>query len=840
MRNSVLLLLLGALQADPAREAVDRLRSDAVEERDAAARKLKELGKAAVPELEKAAKTADAETAGLARHLIRVIDIADRLSPRLRRVQPGIEERLAAGDDHAWTVAFLDLDREVFLRRLRGRDLSPLVPAAFRGAKTAEEKQKLCYRVDSHRLAVAVPDLVRLLKDKDEFVRTASLGALTRLQAMETVPQIREALKDPDDLVSGNAAAALGKLGVKEAVPDLAALLGREKYNQRELVMVSLARLGARESIPAISKLLDSGSECEGAVEALRILEAREKIPQILRLLEHHPEGFARSAAVRALNAFKDPSCVPAVVKLLAHENANVRCGALEVLRELRADSALPEIRKRLEDADDGVRQYAVGAIHQTAGKGAAKDLLPRLKDENKWVRQLSAQVLGALEAKEAAPDLIRLLKDPEPVVRKEAAKSLRSLRAREAGSALVEALNDGDVEVRFDALEAVVALRVREALPTLLRIPGIVRPEYAAAAIFKLGGYELIPDLEKRLSHERENVCEIAILALGFLGSRASLARIAPLLEGPATGVQIPAMQALAHLGAKEQGPRLLARFRNREEFFEFFYREPAEALGRLHVKEAIPDLLKALADQDPALGGVAAEALGRMGVREAIPGMLALAGSEEYYDRSAAASALGWLGGTEVVPPLLKLLKDSDGDVAAAAADALAELGVREAAPLIRELVPGLFSRDRFSRPGALCRLGFREAVPALLGDPDRCSFLNAVRHPEAYERLRTRRLGSGVEGARGVLLDRLLRDAGWTLEGPADSPLARAWRASHFWSGDDGGRLSALHVLEGCARGPYTFVVEKDRVRILPVLEALDFWAAWWAAEPKPEKK
>jgi len=103
-------------QDDPAgraREFVGKLRSDKLEEREEAARKLKDLGNAALPEVEKAAQSADAEVAERARSLLKVIRLRLRLTPNLVARIPNVVERLASGDEHSWTALFLEIAPDV-------------------------------------------------------------------------------------------------------------------------------------------------------------------------------------------------------------------------------------------------------------------------------------------------------------------------------------------------------------------------------------------------------------------------------------------------------------------------------------------------------------------------------------------------------------------------------------------------------------------------------------------------------------------------------------------------------------------------------------------------------
>ena len=73
------------------RGIAEQLRSDRVEVREAAAQKLRKIGKPAVPELQKFAGDADKEVSARARLLLAQIGLAPLLSPDIRGAVPGIE-----------------------------------------------------------------------------------------------------------------------------------------------------------------------------------------------------------------------------------------------------------------------------------------------------------------------------------------------------------------------------------------------------------------------------------------------------------------------------------------------------------------------------------------------------------------------------------------------------------------------------------------------------------------------------------------------------------------------------------------------------------------------------
>ena len=215
--------------SDSVRGLIERLRSDKVEERDAAARRLKDLGKAAVPELERAAKSDDAESSARARNLLRTIDLRGRLAPRLLEALPGIEDRLAGDDAHEWTRAFLeamgeDDDGKRRYPKLRGEDVRALVGPALRGAETQDEKHGICSIVHSRSLKSSAGELVALLGDEDPDLRSTAVTTLYLLANRSIVPALVRMLGDPKPEARKAALLALKGCGA-ETAPQIRRLL---------------------------------------------------------------------------------------------------------------------------------------------------------------------------------------------------------------------------------------------------------------------------------------------------------------------------------------------------------------------------------------------------------------------------------------------------------------------------------------------------------------------------------------------------------------------------------------------------------------------------------------
>ena len=135
-----------------ARQEIEKLASDNRAEREAAFLKLKEMGRAAEPELRKAVSSPDPEVTSRVRRLLGRLALVDELPAGLRKAVPGIEDRLVASQDHTWTREFLNATELTTSGApknpaLRKEDLSALIVRALRGAQDREEQRVTADRV---------------------------------------------------------------------------------------------------------------------------------------------------------------------------------------------------------------------------------------------------------------------------------------------------------------------------------------------------------------------------------------------------------------------------------------------------------------------------------------------------------------------------------------------------------------------------------------------------------------------------------------------------------------------------------------------------------------------
>jgi len=470
------LALFAFLQAqdDPARRArelVEKLCSDRLEEREDAARKLKDLGNDALPELEKAAQSGEIELAERSRSVLKVIRVRQRLTPNLVARIPRVVERLASGDGHSWTALFLEIADNITIeddfpdtragssRRervrvhtytlphpdkgkillLKGEDVRTLILPALRAAKSPEERREVFSVIAERNLHPPISEVLHLLKDADPEIRSGGITILAGFGAKAAGGEIRSALKDSMTDVRASATRALGIIGGQDVVSDL------------------------------LTMLEDSSADVRAcAVDVLGDLD---------------PKKEAVAALVRHL---EDPS-------------ADVRARAAFVLGDWDAKEAAPALLEHLEDSDPRVRGQMVTSLAWLEAKEAVPPLLKHLEDPDPVVRGNTVWALGVLKATEAAPEVAKLLMDKSNLVRCNCVEVLSKLKGKDAVPDLVKALEDEDTQVQIRALDELGELRVREAIPDFLKLlssrAGSVRNR-AAVSLCKVGNRKGVPTL--------------------------------------------------------------------------------------------------------------------------------------------------------------------------------------------------------------------------------------------------------------------------------------------------------------------------------------------------------
>jgi HEAT repeat protein len=421
----MLALLVVLLLQDPARALVDRLESDAVEEREGAAKALRDLGAAALPALRAAVRDRTGEVAARAAAVLRAIEVRLLVPDSLRKLYPDLERELERGDESVWGSIVLDIlhDPDPDLEALPSRDRALVYEQALRSAATERHRKDVLQALVEQPARPDPVGVAALLTDANSEIRALAARALGGMHPAAGVEPLRKALQDREENVRYQAARSLGRLKAKEARPDLEALLAHPVPVSTAAAR-ALGQAGVKEAEASLRKLLaEPGALRLAAAQALADLEVEGGDLPLARILA---EGeFADQVEAADHFADRGGKGVPALKRCLKDGNAHGRALAVAALAEAGGAEQVADAAALLGDVEGDVREAAIRALGALDARGIAERIAPLLADREWKVRAAAAEVLGCFQAEGAAERLRGLLRDDAPYVRIAAAEAL-------------------------------------------------------------------------------------------------------------------------------------------------------------------------------------------------------------------------------------------------------------------------------------------------------------------------------------------------------------------------------------------------------------------------------
>ncbi len=788
LRATLLLVVLGGSAVsdeeagNPLRDLVERLRSDRIDEREAAGRKLVDAGPAALVELRRAARDADPEVAQHAALLIRRITAARLLGPAVFRRLPEAETLLAGSRDHDWTRVF---KTSAELPGIRRASLDALAPRALAGALQAletpddpggflrrawgqknnedpiAELRTVVARAADWDLRSAVPILQAWLRNADPDVRECAVLALGHLDIPGIAPDVFRLLRDEHRGCRSAAALVLGLRGYPDAIPALVCALADSETEVWSSALVALEQLDPRAAGDEIERGL-ARDPCPGRGTLIFALE-RLRLGKALQRSRLFPDDMADTdlATARILIDRQRPDAVARIVPLLKDARPGVRGAAVTILQDLNAREAVESIRPLLRDPVPDNQYYALVALAELGGPSLLEDILPIARGGDPQLQHAAIGALGKFGDPRALPDLRRLLEESEEGVRKASVAAMKTLGSPDAAPALLRALEDPEEGVREAATLALLKLSPACAFRRIARMisEGFewslerehVDPDQRpfvlsetrlllaesdpvlrkAALVFarRLGLKDLLPDLLPLAQDpDPEFRCD-ALETLAALHRRASLGSLLPRIEDDSAKIRAMAATRAFDLGSRDEVlpflNRAMAKNGNDEALVSL--------LARIRTRQDVPRFVEALRHDNRDVRVTALESLAALRAGASVPAILPLLEDPEDGVRRDAAVALGTLAAPEAIPSLRKALLDPDPEVQVAVLNALAELRATDALPDLERLLDHDDPALRRTAAEVLGRLGAQTAIPRLremLQDPDYCARQDAAR--------------------------------------------------------------------------------------------------------------
>ncbi len=335
----------------------------------------------------------------------------------------------------------------------------------------------------------AIKPLVKILRDKDKFVRAEAVLDLGKLKAMEARDRLKWMREDKDVEVRINVALALQSLGEQvSGLPELLKELDSTDLNARINALKLARKIGNFSVSENISKNLANPDNNVKwyAILALERIKNPKTFPALLSLLKDRDDNI-RKRVIQTLVNINFSEAVPEITALLSQPgNKELRFPAIRALGYLlpgyyRADRD-KQIELLLKSIDDPERLSKVAAlIAYSRALGATPALKQKVyevsaKDGNKFLKEtleeilkvinkqdfrfmlsaIEVSALSKMKEKAVVPVIFSAAKDQNPLIRKAAMEAFERLNNKIFLTVLYEGLKDSDSRVAEAAEEAI------------------------------------------------------------------------------------------------------------------------------------------------------------------------------------------------------------------------------------------------------------------------------------------------------------------------------------------------------------------------------------------------
>jgi len=606
-----------------------------------------------------------------------------------------------------------------------------------------------------------------------------------------------------------------------------------------------LFELISEDAVPPFRVLLPPllrNPEAEIRAEAaMRIAEigSRRYFSDVLHLLKD-PDPRVRRNAVGAFRTMNTRERGAEIVPLLKERDPGVRAAALGALGHVGHPEHADEVAPFVEDPDQGVRYAAIGALGALRTPKYADRIAPKLKDPDRGTRALTCEALGRMGARQKAAEVASLLQDPNSYVRRTGATTLGNLGATERAGTLLPLLRDADDGVRYYVIEALGRIGARDSAKELIPLlaNGEAMQSQVLEALGKLGAREWAAEVVPFLEKNKEGLRFRAARALGEMDALDHAGRLVPLLRDPHALVRRCAVESLCRMGVPLGLDDMVLLIKDDD----WTVRHAAvDGLGFLGSEEHARKLAALfLRDSDLVTRGRALWALWRMGAKPQPGDVAPILKEQSPIERYGLLTLVGGLGDSAHAKVLIRHTSAADKEERMYAAMAAGRLAVSLPKAEREALSAALRSLEQ--DPAWEVRMGARIAlVGSGSGRPESLkSFFDEYPAQEdfakwflawelpdllaqTFEKEASAGLQRTTEPSRRVETREdaveLLKRLGFRLEVHDEIPLRRRL--------PQGIKVSGRRLIEWAFERRGVIVPEGNRIRLLPLLEALEVW-------------
>lgn len=319
----------------------------------------------------------------------------------------------------------------------------------------------------------AVQPLIRMLDDRNQWVRVVAAEALGQIGSRAATPALILSLGDDSIWVRRASVVALGQIGDEEAIPPLMNRLLDPPNSEwpeelRDAIAQALGAIGER-ALQTVMHALDDPDpwvSCAAAKALGKIGDPQAIAP--LAALTKQKHSMVRSFATQALAQIAD---VRAVRAALTTDEAPRAFWKLMALKEMD-EVTINQLTGLLDDPDETIRHQAAEVLSHLGDETSAESLVTAFRAEPRSApasesAELPQTRLRQTQAVSKKPNgtapLVAALRDPIADVRLAAAEALGKMGDASVIPALTQALQDSDSRVRAAAARSMGEIGERQ-----------------------------------------------------------------------------------------------------------------------------------------------------------------------------------------------------------------------------------------------------------------------------------------------------------------------------------------------------------------------------------------
>lgn len=416
--------------------------------------------------------------------------------------------------------------------------------------------------------------------------------------------------------------------------------LASENLEQRLAARDAIQAAGARASRP--------GAEAE------RSAFAKEAIKF---LADSNPQA-TRVWLVRMLGLFGGEESVPALAKLLAAADPELRDAARRALQAIASPKAGEALRAALTSAQDPI--VVRGLLDALAFRRDASDvdlIAKRLHGAEPAVASAAALALGKIGDPKAVAALVAAGDRATAGLRHDIANAILNAEAADA-AALMPLVASEDPTLRATALARLAKVSPSSALPKLSEAMRAENPTVVAATLRVAADSRdtmLVKTVIEALPRLRPGLQAIAATVLAESGVKEASGAVAQLLRSPVQATRLDAIAALGKIGGADAVPPLLDRLANAPEDEE---RAAERAISVISDASVDEHLIKAAKGGSGPSAAAAIRALAARNPNGAAAIIIDLAKSQDTAVQMAALDGLKQAGGSHEFTPILEMV--------------------------------------------------------------------------------------------------------------------------------------------------------------------------------------